>query len=110
MLRYRLPPAALLARELMFVAIAQGQEGMTELQPQLQVWVELETAAGRRFVMAVDNVLAALDASEGLQMIGFAPGALASANAAAESGFMFVELTTDLLDVRLLGEALVVGT
>lgn len=108
MLRYRLPPQAVAARQLMFVGITQDPPGQPHL-PQLQVWAELDLDGTRHFILPDDSRSGTLGADETIQLISFAPGALASHAAAAGAAFLSIEMTGDPIDVRLLGEALVIG-
>jgi len=109
MLRYRLPPEALGVRQLMFVAITQDAAPATRLRPKLHAWVELEREGVRTLVLPVDTRTAALTPDEAVQMTSFPPGALLAHNVPNAAAFLVLELIGDPVDVKLRGEALVVG-
>jgi hypothetical protein len=109
MLRYRLPPQAVRAREMMFIAITQEPQRGLPLQPRLHAWVELEQDGARHFIVPDDSRIAALGAEENIHMISFAAGAISQHKAASGTAYILIELIGDPVDARLLGEALVVG-
>jgi hypothetical protein len=109
MLRYRLPPPAVGAEQLMFVVITAEPAPSPAPRPRLHVWVELEHDGARHFILPDDNRTCPLGADTAIQMISFPPGAIARHTAAQGTAFLSIELLGDPVDIGLLGEALIVG-
>ncbi len=109
-LRYTLPPPALVARQLMFAALTRRPVG-TPPDAVLRVWVVLEQGGAALRVDPSQHEVGAMTAGETLHMAVYARHALLAAidRSVAVTARLMVELIARPISVELLGEALVIS-
>ncbi len=110
-LRYQLPPQALAAPQLMFLAITQNPAPAAPARAQLHAWAEVEQGGSRQFVLPDESRVGRIPVDELAHLISFPHGALTQYSLEGATGLvsLCIELIADPLDVGLLGEALVIG-
>jgi hypothetical protein len=110
MLRYRLDPAILRARDIVVLQLTQQAGQSPAALPPLNPWIEIHSRAARTFVETAEASAGMLADGEAIRLAAFAPGALtqAAAGMVGQAGlYFYLELTGDLIDVTLLGETLI---
>ena len=108
MLRYKLDPAVLAAKDLLFLQVARDPGPTPALLPPLRVWVEIDEGETTRLIETDETSAAPFVAGESIWMSSFPVAELAAKEAAPapQSVMLYLELTGDMLDVMLVGETL----
>ncbi len=108
MLRYRLDPAVLQAKDLLFLQVARDPGSVPSLLPPLRVWIEIDDGESCRLIETDETSASVLVEGEAIWLSSFPVGNLALPEGApAPRGVqIYLELTGDLLDAMLIGETL----
>jgi hypothetical protein len=110
MLRYALPPPALVARQLMFAALTRRAPG-SAAAPVLRAWIDIEQAGGSVRLTPSESHTGPMAGDETLHMAVYDNHALLARinREIPVTARLLIELTADPIQVDLLGEALVIG-
>ena len=108
MLRYRLDPAVLQAKDLLFLQVARDPGPVPSLLPPLRAWIEIDDGEQSRLIETDETSAAVLVEGEAIWLSSFPVGNLAQPEGAPtpRSVQLYLELTGDTLDVMLIGETL----
>ena len=108
MLRYKLDPAAVQTRDLLFLQIARDPGPQPSPLPPLRPWIELDFGEESRLVETSESSAAILVDGEAIRMSSFPVGELAPRDGEGDvqGVYLYIELTGDTVDVSLVGETL----
>ncbi len=108
MLRYRLNRAVLQAMDVAFLSIIQTDPSEPGAGSGLHVWIEIDRDFERHFVVTEETRTAKMPPGDTATLAAFAYGSIPSTATGGEvqDVFLFVELTGDIIDVRMAGEQL----
>jgi hypothetical protein len=108
MLRTRLDRAVLQAMDVVFLSITQTEAAAPNAGSGLHVWMEIDRDFQRHFVVADEVRTAAMPPSDVASLAVFPYGAIprTAAGGEVQDVFLFLELTGEIIDVRLVGEQL----
>lgn len=108
MLRYKLSPASLAAREAIVLTIMREPSPQPARLAPLYAWIEVTRGTERRYVDTGEISAGMLGDNEAVRLQVFAPGSLLAAGAAPgiTSIHLYLEMTGETIDVGLLGESL----
>ncbi len=110
MLRYTLPPPALIARQLMFAALTRRAPG-TPAEPVLEIWVEIEQNEKSLRVDPTSRHVGAMTVEQTLHMFTYEHQALLPHidRTVPVIARLMIAFTASPITVDLLGEALVIS-
>ncbi len=108
MLRYRLDPAVLQARDLLFLQILAEDDTAMQPLPPLRAWIEIDRHGKRNLVETSETSACTLVPGEVIRLSSFAPDAMAAQREAegVQAIHLYLEMTGDEIDLQLLGETL----
>ncbi len=108
MLRYQLGGEVLQARDLVFLSITRNAAAGPSPMPPLHVWLEVDQGNQRNFILSEETRACQVGASDQahLSVFPIEPLARFATGSDLQGVFLFVELTGETIDIRLMGEQL----
>ncbi len=110
MLRYRLDPAIIRARDILVLQLTLETGPQATGLPPLHPWIEIHHGGDRHYVETIETSAGMLGNGEAIRLAAFAPSALAEATSGMQERlglYFYLELTGEIIDVNLMGETLI---